>query len=59
MPIEDNNIRTTDAEYRMKIDFAIRGLLKEYPPKKLIEIEEGTIEDRVKFIISNLFRETV
>lgn len=59
MPIEDNNIRTTDAEYRMKIDFAIRGLLKEYPPKKLIEIEEGTVENRVKLVISNLFGETV
>jgi deoxyadenosine/deoxycytidine kinase len=59
MPIEDNNIRTTDTEYRMKIDFAIRGLLKEYPPKKLIEIEEGTVENRVKLVISNLFGETV
>ena len=51
--IEDNGIRTTDAEYRMKIDFAIRGLLKEYPPKKLIEIK-GSTEERINLILSQI-----
>jgi nicotinamide riboside kinase len=51
--IEDNGVRTTDAEYRMKIDFAIRGLLKEYPPVKLIEIK-GTTEERINLILSQI-----
>lgn len=51
--IEDNGIRTTDAEYRIKIDFAIRGLLKEYPPKKLIEIK-GSTEERINLILSQI-----
>jgi nicotinamide riboside kinase len=51
--IEDNGVRTTDAEYRMKIDFAIRGLLKEYPPKKLIEIK-GSTEERINSILSQI-----
>ena len=51
--IEDNGIRTTDAEYRMKIDFAIRGLLKEYPPVKLIEIK-GSTEERINLILSQI-----
>jgi nicotinamide riboside kinase len=51
--IEDNGVRTTDAEYRMKIDFAIRGLLKEYPPVKLIEVK-GSTEERINLIISQI-----
>jgi nicotinamide riboside kinase len=51
--IEDNGVRTTDAEYRMKIDFAIRGLLKEYPPVKLIEIK-GSTEERINLILSQI-----
>ena len=51
--IEDNGVRTTDAEYRMKIDFAIRGLLKEYPPKKLIEIK-GSTEERINLILPQI-----
>jgi nicotinamide riboside kinase len=51
--IEDNGIRTTDAEYRMKIDFAIRGLLKEYPPLKLIEVK-GPTEERINLILSQI-----
>ena len=51
--IEDNGVRTTDAEYRMKIDFAIRGLLKEYPPKKLIEIK-GSTEERINLVLSQI-----
>ena len=51
--IEDNDVRTTDPEYRNKIDFAIRGLLKEYPPKKLIEIK-GSTEERINLIVSHI-----
>jgi nicotinamide riboside kinase len=51
--IEDNGVRTTDAEYRMKIDFVIRGLLKEYPPVKLIEVK-GSTEERINLIISQI-----
>lgn len=51
--LEDNQVRTTDPEYRDKIDHAIRELLKEYPPKKLVEIS-GSTEDRIKIILSNL-----
>jgi nicotinamide riboside kinase len=51
--IEDNGVRTTDAEYRDKIDFIIREMLNEYPPKKLINIK-GTTEERINTIISQL-----
>ena len=51
--IEDNDVRTTDSEYRNKIDFAIKGLLKEYPPKKLIEIT-GTTEERINLITPHI-----
>jgi GTPase SAR1 family protein len=51
--IEDNGVRITDPEYRTKIDFVIKGLLKEYPPKKLIEIK-GTTEERINLIIPHI-----
>ena len=51
--IEDNGVRITDAEYRQKIDYVIRGLLKEYPPKKLIEIK-GPTEERINLILSQI-----
>jgi len=51
--IEDNGVRTTDADYRIKIDFAIRGLLKEYPPVKLIEVK-GSTEERINLILSQI-----
>lgn len=51
--IEDNGIRITDAEYRQKIDHVIRGLLKEYPPKKLIEVK-GSTEERINLILSQI-----
>jgi len=51
--IEDNGVRTTDADYRIKIDFAIRGLLKEYPPVKLIEVK-GLTEERINLILSQI-----
>jgi len=51
--IEDNGVRTTDPEYREKIDFTIREMLESYPPKKLIKIK-GTTEERINIIISQL-----
>jgi len=51
--IEDNGVRTTDPEYREKIDFTIREMLESYPPKKLIKIK-GTTEERINTIISQL-----
>jgi nicotinamide riboside kinase len=51
--IEDNGVRITDPEYRTKIDFVIKGLLKEYPPQKLIEIK-GTTEERINLIIPHI-----
>ncbi len=44
--IEDNGVRTTDETYRDKIDFAIRELLNEYQPNKLVEIK-GNTEERI------------
>jgi nicotinamide riboside kinase len=51
--IEDNQVRTTDPVYREKIDFVIREMLKEYKPKKLIEVK-GTTEERIQIIISQI-----
>ena len=52
--LEDNGVRTIDPEYRNKIDFTIKELLKEYPPKHLVEIK-GTNEERIQQIKSILF----
>jgi len=51
--IENNGVRTINADYREKIDIVIRGLLKEYPPKKLIEVK-GSTEERINSIISQI-----
>lgn len=51
--IEDNGVRTTDAEYRMKIDHAIKELLKEYPPFKLVDVS-GSNEERINTVLSHL-----
>ena len=52
--IEDNGVRTTNAEYRDKIDNVIKEMLIEWPPVKLIEVK-GTTEERVKTIKEVLF----
>lgn len=52
--IEDNGVRATDAEYRDKIDFTIKEMLKEYPPKRLIEVS-GSTEERINKIKETLF----
>jgi len=46
IPIEDNGVRAIDPEYRWQIDMVIQALLKEYPPKKLINIS-GSNEERI------------
>lgn len=51
--IEDNGVRTTDAEYRKNIDITLQEMLVEYPPKKLINIK-GSTEERINTIISQL-----
>jgi nicotinamide riboside kinase len=51
--IEDNGVRTTDEKYRDKIDFAIRELLNEYKPNKLIEIK-GNTEERIAEIMKHI-----
>jgi nicotinamide riboside kinase len=51
--IEDNGVRTTDAEYRGKIDKVLVDMLKQFPPKKLITVK-GTTEERIEAIISQL-----
>ena len=52
--IEDNGVRTIDSEYRDKIDYTIREMLKEYPPKRLVEIK-GTTDERIQIIKETLF----
>jgi len=52
--IEDNGVRTIDAEYRMKIDRAIKMMVEgEYAPVKLIKVA-GSTEERIKTILDNL-----
>jgi nicotinamide riboside kinase len=51
--IEDNGVRTTDAEYRKNIDITIQEMLIEYAPKKLISVK-GTTEERIATILSQL-----
>jgi nicotinamide riboside kinase len=51
--IEDNGVRTTDAEYREKIDLTIKEMLKSYQHKNLLTVK-GTTEERIATIISHL-----
>jgi nicotinamide riboside kinase len=52
--IEDNGVRTTNAEYRDKIDNVIKEMLLEWPPVKLIEVK-GSTEERITSIKEVLF----
>ena len=52
--IEDNGVRTTNAEYRDKIDKVIKEMLLEWPPVKLIEVK-GSTEERIATIKEALF----
>ena len=56
--IEDNKVRTTDVKYREQIDFTIKEMLVEYPPKKLITVK-GPTEHRIEVILKEIFKETV
>jgi hypothetical protein len=51
--MEDNGIRETDLDYRMKIDTAIQMALEEFKPKKLISVE-GSTEQRINTILANI-----
>ena len=51
--IEDNGIRTTNSEYRDKIDLTIKELLRLYKPKRLIELK-GSTEERIKVILDKI-----
>jgi nicotinamide riboside kinase len=52
--IEDNGVRTTNSEYRDKIDSVIKEALIEWPPVKLIEVK-GTTEERITKIKETIF----
>ena len=52
--IEDNGVRTTNSEYRDKIDSVIKEALIEWPPVKLIEVK-GTTEERINKIKETIF----
>jgi hypothetical protein len=57
LPIEDNSVRETNAEYRDLIDFTIRNIIKNYPHriKNLINIPPYlSVKERVEFIIKVL-----
>jgi len=51
--VEDNGVRTTDLEYRAKIDNVIKLSLGEFKPTKLITVE-GTTEQRIATILQNI-----
>jgi hypothetical protein len=51
--VEDNGVRTTDLEYRTKIDEVIKLSLEEFKPNKLITVE-GTTEQRIATILQNI-----
>ena len=51
--VEDNGVRTTDLDYRNKIDTVIKLSLEEFKPKKLITVE-GTTEQRIAAILQNI-----
>jgi nicotinamide riboside kinase len=51
--VEDNGVRTTDLDYRNKIDNVIKLSLEEFKPNKLITVE-GTTEQRIAIILQNI-----
>jgi len=51
--VEDNGVRTTDLDYRNKIDTVIKMSLGRFVPKKLIMVE-GTTEQRISTILQNI-----
>jgi len=51
--IEDNGVRETNAKYRDEIDNNIKNMLRNFPPKYLVEIK-GTTEERLKIVLDEL-----
>jgi len=51
--VEDNGIRETNMDYHNKINIAIKMLLEEYKPTKLITVS-GTTEQRIATILQNI-----
>jgi deoxyadenosine/deoxycytidine kinase len=56
IPVEDNGIRTTDLEYRNKIDKNIKKIIRKYKSsiKNYHEIS-GTTEERIKQILDVIY----
>ena len=54
--IEDNGVRTTDAEYRKEVDKEIKDLLSKYGHKnqRIVKLT-GSIEERVQKVKQTLF----
>jgi nicotinamide riboside kinase len=54
--IEDNGVRTTDAEYRKEVDKEIKNLLNKYSHKnqRIIKLK-GSIEERIQKVKQTLF----
>ena len=54
--IEDNGVRTTDAEYRNEVDKEIRQILNEYSQRnqRIIKLK-GSTEERIQKIKQTLF----
>ena len=53
--IENNGVRTTDADYRQKVDYQIKQMLERYKPNNIIEVQ-GSTEQRINKIVSTIFR---
>jgi nicotinamide riboside kinase len=53
IPVEDNGVRTTDIEYRNKVDKEIREILTKRAPQH-VELS-GTTEERIQKIKQTLF----
>ena len=54
--IEDNGVRTTDANYRDEVDFEIQKILRKYPHKiKNFTVLTGSVEERIQKVKQTLF----
>ena len=53
--IENNGVRTTDADYRQEVDYQIKQMLKRYKPNNIIEVQ-GSTGQRINKIVSTIFR---
>jgi hypothetical protein len=54
--IEDNGVRTTDADYRNSVDIEIQNILRKYPHKiKNFTVLTGSVEERIQKVKQTLF----